>query len=142
MRRALVFGAVVLLLAGCGSRERTISESAVVDAMHRAGIGHVTRLTGPKAPSPSAFELAGRDLFYAGPFRPEGRFELARREQQPPVRGFLQRLGLRPDRPRVILAADEPLRLRELRIHCRPRALDQHRQPARPEDVDRRRLER
>jgi hypothetical protein len=67
----------VLVLAGCGNREGTISESAVVDAMHRAGVGDVHRLTGPKAPSPSAFELAGRDLFYAGPFRPEGKFHLA-----------------------------------------------------------------
>jgi hypothetical protein len=77
VRRGLLFGTAVLLLAGCGSREGTIPESAVVDAMHRAGVVDVNRLTGPKAPSPSAFELAGRDLFYAGPFRPEGKFQLA-----------------------------------------------------------------
>lgn len=75
--RALLVAAGVLALAGCGSSDRTISEGAVVDAMHRAGFADVHQLTGPMAPSPSALELAGRELFYAGPFRPEGKFQLS-----------------------------------------------------------------
>src|SRR5207248_1458831 len=76
VRRAIL-AVALLVLAGCGGGQKTISESAVVEAMHGAGLADVHRLTGPKAPSPSAFAADGRDLFYVGPFRPGGRFELA-----------------------------------------------------------------
>jgi len=77
MSRLLPLAALAIMLAGCGNHEGTISESAVIDAIHGAGVGDVHRLTGPKAPSPSALELAGREVFYAGPFRPEGKFQLS-----------------------------------------------------------------
>ena len=75
--KRLAWLAVVVVAAGCGSRERTVSQSAVVDAMHRAGFADVRVLTGPKPPAPSAHGAADRDLFYAGPLRTDGRFRLA-----------------------------------------------------------------
>ena len=77
MTRGLVLLVAGLVVAGCGNRQGTIPESAVVDAMHRAGVVAVHRLTGPKAPSPSANGAADKDLFYAGPLRTDGRFGLA-----------------------------------------------------------------
>ena len=77
MRRAVLLIAV-LVLAGCGGAH-TISERDAADAARQAGFD-VAQLTGPKAPSPSAFYAAehiGGDLFYVGPVQPVARMPLA-----------------------------------------------------------------
>lgn len=68
----------VLVLAGCGGTH-TISERDAAEAARQAGFD-VAQLTGPKAPSPSAFyaaEYLAGDLFYVGPVQPVARMPLA-----------------------------------------------------------------
>ena len=77
MKAAAVLAAV-LVLAGCGGA-RSISERDAVETARQAGFD-VAQLTGPKAPSPSAFYAAQHvegDLFYVGPVQPVERMPLA-----------------------------------------------------------------
>jgi hypothetical protein len=74
----VALGAAVLVLAGCGGA-RSISERDAAEAARQAGFD-VAHLTGPKAPSPSAFYAASHvegDLFYVGPVQPVERMPLA-----------------------------------------------------------------